>query len=168
MKRNIEGYEDYWVDDEGRVWSNKSGEIKELKGINNNDGYLRVSLCKNGKWKWMSIHRLVAMAFLDNPEKYEQVNHKNGIKTDNRLENLEWCNNSQNMKHAYSIGLKKAKGSKNGYAKITDEEAIKIFNRLNNGESPTEIAKDYPITRQAIYEMKWGKTWSHIPRTPKK
>ena len=163
MRKQIKGFEDYWIDTGGRVWSTKFGKVKELKAFNNGYGYLRVDLLKNGKAKTMKVHRLVAMTFLDNPEKYEQVNHKNGIKTDNRLENLEWCSASQNMKHAYQNKLKNAmKGSANYRTKLSDAQVIEIFMRLDNGESPTEIAKDYPTTRHAIYLMKAGRSWSHL------
>ena len=169
MKKQVLGFEDYSVDTDGRIFSEKFGKVRELKGIDNGGGYLQVELWKNGKSKRMQMHRLVAMAFLDNPENYAEVNHKNGIKTDNRLDNLEWCSRSMNQKHAFAIGLKSNKGSKNNASKITDEQAIEIFSRLDNGEQPIEITKDYPTSRNAITKMKTGRTWTHIPRlTPKK
>jgi hypothetical protein len=72
-----------------------------------NSGYLKVGLKRPGikLAKQCTIHRLVAGAFLSNPESKSQVNHKNGIKTDNRLENLEWVTRSENQLHAISTGL---------------------------------------------------------------
>tara|TARA_Y100000310_G_scaffold340955_1_gene438491 strand:+ start:157 stop:690 length:534 start_codon:yes stop_codon:yes gene_type:complete len=64
-------------------------------------GYHFMLLCKNGKYKQMKVHRLVAMAFIDNPENKPTVNHINGIKTDNRLCNLEWATLSENLQHSY-------------------------------------------------------------------
>lgn len=70
-------------------------------------GYKQVRLCKDKKYKNFSVHRLVAKAFIPNTEEKEQVNHINGIKSDNRLDNLEWCTQSENQIHAYRTGLQK-------------------------------------------------------------
>lgn len=71
-----------------------------------NSGYLFVSFHEKGKAKNFLIHRLVAIIFLEKIDGKDFVNHKNGIKTDNRVENLEWCNKSENLKHAFDTGLK--------------------------------------------------------------
>lgn len=73
--------------------------------INRKNGYVYVYLCKNGIYKNKRIHRLVAEAFIDNSNGYDQVNHINGDKTNNNVKNLEWCNNQQNVIHAYKKGL---------------------------------------------------------------
>ena len=74
-------------------------------------GYLKVDLEKWGVRKKCRVHRLVAEAFIENPNNYPQVNHKNGMKTDNRVENLEWVTNQMNMEHAFKIGLRKRKNN---------------------------------------------------------
>lgn len=168
MKKKIEDYEDYWVDTDGNVWSSKSGKMKILRSAKNRDGYLRVVLCKNISRKNISVHRLVALAFLPNPNNYPQVNHKNGIKSDNRLENLEWCSSYQNIIHAMNNGLRNLKGSKHNLAKLKESDIPIIHQRLANGEKGTVIAKDYDVTKYTISDIKRGKTWTHIPRTPKK
>ena len=104
--KSINGYNDYYISDCGRIKSEKNGKTKILKQSKDSKGqYMLVCLCKEGEPKHFLVHRLVASAFLKNEKNYEQVNHKNCNKKDNRLENLEWCSRSQNQKHAYKNGL---------------------------------------------------------------
>ena len=99
----VNGYEGlYEVSDKGRVKGLKRNRI--LKNIVDSLGYVRVSLCKENKIKAHKIHRLVAEHFLK-PSEYKVVNHIDGNKENNSVENLEWCNASQNRKHACDTGL---------------------------------------------------------------
>ena len=99
----VNGYEGlYEVSDKGRVKGLKRNRI--LKNIVDSLGYVRVSLCKENKPKAHKIHRLVAEHFLK-PSEYKVVNHIDGNKENNSVENLEWCNASQNRKHACDTGL---------------------------------------------------------------
>lgn len=98
----IANYENYYVSSLGNVKSTKNfhGQPERiLKPGKSNKGYLLVALSKNGKEKVFNIHRLVALAFVPNPHNYEQVNHINENKTDNRAENLEWCTAKINVNH---------------------------------------------------------------------
>lgn len=105
----IEDYPNYEVSNMGRVRNTKTGRILRL--VVNEWGYLHVTLCKDGKMKRFLVHRLVATTFIQNPENKSQVNHINGIKTDNRVENLEWVTNSENQQHAIRTGLRTKSGS---------------------------------------------------------
>ena len=95
--KDIEGYEGlYAISSQGRCWSYKSRIF--LNPINNK-GYLRVRLYKNKKYKQHYVHRLVAKTFIPNPNNYLEINHKNEIKTDNCVGNLEWCDRSYNVNY---------------------------------------------------------------------
>lgn len=96
-------YEGYIVSNKGRVASTK----KILSYNNNGRGYLNVMLSVNKKHFRRYVHRLVAKAFIENPKNYPQVNHKDGNKSNNCVENLEWCTCKMNHKHAWETGLKK-------------------------------------------------------------
>ena len=87
----IEGFDDYMVSSDGKMWSLKRGKMKELKPVPNKRGYLRVCLCTNGRRVCKLVHRLVARAFKSNPDNLPEVNHKDENKTNNSEENLEWC-----------------------------------------------------------------------------
>lgn len=110
----IEGYEDlYEISNLGNVKSLPKtrgccvGGEKILKQNYSKYGYMLVMLCKNGKPQSFAVHRLVAKAFIPNPENKPQVNHIDGNKENNNLTNLEWCTASENTKHAYDNNLKK-------------------------------------------------------------
>ena len=128
MWRWIKGYENiYQISNYGRVRSvdrfvycevspNKLQHLfgKILKQGLNKKGYPIVYLSKDGKQKTITVHRLVALAFIENPLNLPQVNHKDGIKTNNHMDNLEWCTNADNQKHAYDMGLQPSYENSNG------------------------------------------------------
>lgn len=118
--KNIEGYEGrYQISNKGNIRSlldNKGNErIVTRKPRIGKQGYYYLNLFKNGKSKSKKIHRLVAEAFILNPDNKEQVNHIDGNKLNNDVSNLEWCTCSENIKHALKIGLKVMPQGKNNY-----------------------------------------------------
>lgn len=147
---------DYWISSDGYVISyrrNKNGKI--MKGSPDTDGYIQVKLNER---KLRSVHGLVAMAFIENPENKPQVNHINGIPCDNRVENLEWVTNSENQKHAYRIGLQKAR----------HKEELPNYNKYCNGNRIVlqysldgKFIREYPSIAMATREM-GGKAHSTI------
>lgn len=171
----IEGYEGYYkISNKGNVRScdrtikYKNGknvfyEGKPIDAQKEKKGYLRSMLSKGNKSKGFRIHRLVAQAFIPNPENKPQVNHINGIKTDNRVENLEWVTASENMQHAFKTGLNKGgvcRGEKNKNSKLTWEQVAKIrMEYANCNISQAKLSLIYGVSSTLIGNVIRNENW---------
>ena len=155
----IDGYSDYQISTNGRVNSMKHFNCKILKQHKNWGGYYNIGLRENGKRKTIDIHRLVAIAFIPNLNNKPEVNHKDGNRENNRVENLEWVTKSENEKHAYKIGSKTQKGIKNTNSKLTENEVLIIHGLYLGGLKQIEIAVLFNLTRDSIYKIIHGHSW---------
>lgn len=121
------------------------------------DGYEQVGLYVNGKCKYVKVHRLVAEAFVDNPDAKPEVNHKNGIRHDNRADNLEWVTKSENLRHSFRVlgrvHSKPSLGKRSSRRKLTTEQVSHI---LLDNRSQSQIAMDYGVVQQTISNIKNG------------
>lgn len=170
--KKIPNYPLYEASSEGRLktfnWKNK-GKEAIMKPALDNGGYLRTMLKNvNGKYDTIKVHRIIAQTFLDNPLDKETVNHKNGIKTDNRLINLEWATRSENCKHAFTSRLNSNIGQNNPCASLTEEQVIEIRanyqygKKARNGITKKQIAEKYGTTFATIKQIIQGTSWKHL------
>jgi len=135
---------------------------------NNSKGYKRIPIkYANGKYVTESVHRLVAKAFIPNPENKPQVNHKDGNKLNNNVSNLEWATNEENAAHA-AMNIKKnsRKGSEVGNSKLKEEDVYMIHRLINEGKSLMEIATLTKTGKSNISEIKAGRSWRHLGLFP--
>lgn len=158
----------YEVSNTGLVRSmmTTTGRRKGLIKPHYKNGYLAVNFYKNGELKHFYAHRLVANIFIDNPNKFKEVNHIDCNKCNNNVENLEWCNRNYNLQHSYDNGLKRF-GEKHGGHKLTEKEVLQIRNEYvkNDKEhSLHALAKKYGVKSCTIQAIVTGRLWKHIKR----
>ena len=141
------------------------GEVKShrkiIKGEITSGGYCRVHISHNGVEYKFLVHRLVAEAFIPNPKRLPEVNHIDGNKQNNSVDNLEWCTRSQNTSHAFKTGLRNYNGCKNPHSKLTqsDVETIRrIYVRGKHCENNSYgLAKRYNVSPKTIQNVVNGK-----------
>jgi uncharacterized protein YlbG (UPF0298 family) len=179
--KTIPSFPDYLVSNFGRV-KTKSRKLRYTHAVtkkehfrqsserflkvqfNNLTGYKFYQLYLNKKMHNKTIHQLVADAFLKKDKSHDTVNHKDGNKHNNTVDNLEWCTNKYNHEHATKTGLK-PKGERVGTSKLTENSvhAIKWF--LKKGVSHSELSKAFKVSRSNISQIAENKQWKHVSLT---
>ena len=151
-KQTIEDFPDYLIYDDGRVFSVRR-EIF-LKGGLDKDGYKLVTLCAIGSQTTKKVNRLVAEAFIPNPNNHPVVHHKDHVKLHNDYTNLEWCTVSHNTKEAYKAGKLTQRGEKNNACKYSDKFVNEVKSMHEQLRSITEVAN--------VMGIKYGTAYSFI------
>lgn len=152
----------YFISENGEVYSNKPSGLKKLTTRLKPDGYYNIGLNRKGVRKFFRVHRLVGECYIPNPNNLPQINHINGIKTDNRIENLEWVTGSENQKHAYQIGLKKS-GEQHHNSKLTDEQVEWIKNNYiykHPKFGSTSLGKQFNVCHGTILRVIKNQTYA--------
>ena len=160
MWKEIINHPNYEINELGQIRNKiKSNLLTPFKTTN---GYLRVRISNKGVYQ---LHYLIALHFINNPNNYKEINHINGNKLDNSINNLEWSTRSLNMIHSYQNNLSKNtfnnKGEKHYNAKLKKDDIIKIKKMLNNNIIQKEIAKLFNVSTQTINNIKNNKNWSN-------
>ena len=171
--KDIKGYEGaYAVNEQGEVFSHPKKQRTgcgflhhgiKLKPQLTIHGYQLVSLYKDGKSKALSVHRIVCQTFIKNTDNKKYVNHKNGIKTDNSVDNLEWVTASENMRHAFRTKLhipyKRKVGTEEPRSKLNEKQVREI---RKSDLSLRKLAKIYDIHHAIIYGIKKGTRYFNV------
>jgi predicted XRE-type DNA-binding protein/predicted DNA-binding protein YlxM (UPF0122 family) len=163
--RDIDGFPNYKCSNLGRIKSGKEQRERIIEIKPNIGGYFRVTLTDaNGNHLSRMIHRIVAKAFIPNPDNYPIVHHKNNIKTDNRITNLEWCPASVNVKHGFDEHHRKVDyGENHSNAKINKNQAMKVISLMEENKlTQTEISDKTGVSIPTIKQIKAKKNWKHI------
>lgn len=155
----------------GRYEASETGEIRHSlnknirKARKNRYGYLQLNFPRNdgtGKSDTISVHRLIAKTFVPNPSNLPEINHKDGNKLNNNVENLEWCTCSENGKHAYRIGLSHTyKGEDHVNAKLTNEQAKQIKQLYKKGVRQCKLADYFNVSQTTIRRIINGKRYNN-------
>lgn len=165
--KDVVGFEGiYLVSNLGRIQSLARDRILEnkiLKQYINFSGYVIIKLQNNGKIFSRKVHRLVAIAFKPNPNNYSEINYISGVKTENHVENLEWCDHHHNMKHAVKMGLHRCiQGEDIHLAKLTEEQVLEIREKRKSGVSLNQLALEYKVSKTTTSKICLRQTWKHI------
>lgn len=171
---NKKALQEIWKDVkgfEGLYQVSNTGKVKSVKHKDrgyehyiipyNNQGYSMIGLRKNGKLKSTSIHRLVALNFIENINNLPEVNHVDCNKSNNNVNNLQWISRKENQRHAIKNGLVPVKRGEEQYChKLTDEKVREIRN--NENLTHRELAKIYNVSKSTITRVKSRRWWKHV------
>jgi hypothetical protein len=169
--KDVKDYEGvYQISNYGnlRRWFPYKARFKPLKKLTHPEGYVLYHLSLKDIMVSFRAHRLVAEAFIPNPNNLPVVNHIDCIRDNNYFKNLEWCDvTHNNNNYAFTHGNKvSAKGQDCTFAKLKDEDVISILKKSRNGEKNFKIALEYNISQSTVCDILKGRRWKHITLAP--
>lgn len=157
--RELKNFANYKISNLGRIYSIKRKTYLKIKKLGNS-GYYQVRLSKDGKYVYKNLHRIIAETFIPNPNNYRTVNHINGNKLDNRLENLEWADDCKQQHEACLLGLRRTTQHV-----LTIEEIKEVYVKyFENHQSIYSIAKEYNTRKQQITKLVKGQRHQDLYR----
>jgi hypothetical protein len=157
----------YFVNELGQIkttnWKNAKIE-RNMSPCINSSGYYQTVFVIDGNNKSVTIHRIIAEVFIPNPDKKPEVNHKNGNKLDNTVENLEWVTRKENIQHCIDNKLQTPfKGSEVGTSKLIEKEVLEIRNKfIPKIYGRKKLAEEYNVSPLTIKDIVIRRTWKHI------
>ena len=152
-----------YVSDDGQIYDATTGKFRSHDTCNKM-GYHRVIIDNHR----LLVHRVVAMAFIPNPENKPEVNHKDCDVNNNRADNLEWATRKEN--NTYKPTKEKRdkwlsnRGENHNFAKLKEKEVIEILNKIKEGKTNKELGEEYGVWPETINSIRKGKSWKKIPR----
>ncbi len=147
---------------EGKVISYTNKGLGKQIGTLSRNGYLTLRGYCNGKRARFTVHRMIWVYHHGDIPNGMTINHINGLKTDNRIENLELMTVSENTSHSHKIGLTDKKGTNHHNSKLLESQVRDIRNKLSNGVSIKELSKEYGVHIQTLYSIRNGTRWTHL------
>jgi hypothetical protein len=162
-RRIVPGYEWLTVDRKGNCWNTRFQRL--YKGEIDKYGYRRVNTRYKGKRARCLAHRAVALAFIPNPENLPTINHKNAIKTDNRVENLEWATYQDQADHVKSMNLRGTQlGEDTSNCKYSEDTIRKVCRLIEDGYRNCDIVRELKVQTKLPSDIRRGRSWTHISK----
>jgi hypothetical protein len=155
-------YFGYTVFEDGTILSKTKGT--PMSSHDNGRGYLIIGLRIENKSRVKAVHRVLAEAFIPNPDNLSDVDHIDGNKRHNHVSNLRWITHGGNIQHCYNLSHRSAKGEKNARCKTTEAEVRHICELLSNGVQPAEIRDSFQYSYNLIRSIKIRRNWKYISK----